>query len=63
MSIVFTCVYADTNECNKDNGGCEQECVNTVASFMCACGNGYVLASDGKHCNGKLHYNKLLKVT
>lgn len=25
---------------------------------MCACGTGYVLASDGRHCNSKLEcYN------
>ena len=50
-SICFLC--ADTNECNFNNGGCEQECVNTDDSFMCECRSGYVLSSDGKNCNGK----------
>ena len=53
--VCFSSSYpcADTNECNTNNGGCEQICVNTVDSFMCKCKSGYVLSSDGTHCDGK----------
>ena len=55
-SSSYACALcADTNECNTNNGGCEQECVNTDDSFMCECTSGYVLSSDGRHCNGKTY--------
>ena len=41
------------NECEDDNGGCEGTCINTVTSYECQCGDGYVLASDGFSCEGK----------
>ena len=33
--------------------GCQQECVNTNGSYMCACRSGYRLLSDGYSCIGK----------
>ena len=33
----------DINECEIDNGGCEQNCENTIGSFRCSCNTGYVL--------------------
>lgn len=30
----------DTNECMKNNGGCEQICINTPGSYQCACKDG-----------------------
>ncbi|XP_065334267.1 protein tolkin [Cloeon dipterum] len=39
------------DECASANGhDCEQECVNTLGSYYCACKIGYELHSDGKHC-------------
>ncbi|XP_072401756.1 very low-density lipoprotein receptor-like isoform X2 [Diabrotica undecimpunctata] len=37
------------NECNVDNGGCYQKCVDTPASFYCDCEVGYKLV-DNKTC-------------
>ena len=31
----------DINECDDDNGGCSQICLNTNGSFECECYNGY----------------------
>ncbi|XP_067933764.1 fibrillin-1-like isoform X2 [Watersipora subatra] len=58
--IVCTCDYGyrlvddetsciDLNECNYQNGGCDDTCVNTAGSFHCACSMGTV-GSDGKSC-------------
>lgn len=33
----------DINECAKDNGGCDQKCVNSPGSTACSCNPGYEL--------------------
>ncbi|MEJ1276392.1 tolloid-like [Cricetulus griseus] len=43
-------VSTDKDECAKDNGGCQQECVNTFGSYLCRCGNGYRLHENGHDC-------------
>ena len=43
-------VYADIDECDEDNGNCEQECFNTPGSFQCSCGSGFQLRDDGRTC-------------
>ena len=56
-----SCIYI--NECEIDNGGCEQNCENTIGSSRCSCNTGYVLHNitqcdvnecqdDGLVCNG-----------
>lgn len=40
----------DINECLNNNGGCNQECINTPGSYHCACEDGYVLGHDKKTC-------------
>nr|AAO22058.1 LZP variant II [Mus musculus] len=40
----------DENECEHNNGGCSEICVNLKNSHRCACGVGRVLRSDGKTC-------------
>ncbi|XP_006992477.2 tolloid-like protein 2 [Peromyscus maniculatus bairdii] len=42
--------FSDKDECAKDNGGCQQECVNTFGSYLCRCGNGYRLHENGHDC-------------
>uniref|UniRef100_A0A8P4KFM7 Growth arrest-specific protein 6 n=1 Tax=Dicentrarchus labrax TaxID=13489 RepID=A0A8P4KFM7_DICLA len=40
----------DVNECSSNNGGCNQECNNTMGSYRCSCHQGYMLV--GRHmCN------------
>ena len=54
--IIFNIVelfLIDTNECGIQNGGCNQTCVNTVASYHCECDNGYTLNPDGHGCDGE----------
>uniref|UniRef100_A0A8C6MNH6 Tolloid like 1 n=1 Tax=Moschus moschiferus TaxID=68415 RepID=A0A8C6MNH6_MOSMO len=52
--------FSDKDECSKDNGGCQHECVNTVGSYLCQCRNGFVL-HENKHdckeaeCEQKIH--------
>ena len=43
----------DINECQTNNGGCEQICTNTDGSFECSCNQGYSLSSDRTNCIGK----------
>ena len=46
---------ADINECSDSNGGCDNDCINTIGSFYCECDNGYTLQTNRKTCNGQLH--------
>ncbi|XP_069468280.1 oncoprotein-induced transcript 3 protein isoform X2 [Ambystoma mexicanum] len=43
-----TCL--DENECERNNGGCSETCVNLKNSYRCECGIGRVLGKDGKTC-------------
>lgn len=41
------------DECERENGGCADDCFNTVGSFMCKCSKkGFRLAVDGTTCEG-----------
>ncbi len=42
----------DNDECSANNGGCSDNCVNTVGSFSCTCPTGYQLDIDGRTCIG-----------
>lgn len=44
-------IYTDIRECDTNNGGCEQTCINTIGSFRCECRSGYILNSDGQTCD------------
>ncbi|XP_013781236.1 uncharacterized protein LOC106465521 [Limulus polyphemus] len=35
----------DRNECSRNNGGCDQQCVNKPGNFSCLCNTGYELYS------------------
>ncbi|KAK7489453.1 hypothetical protein BaRGS_00019252, partial [Batillaria attramentaria] len=39
------------NECSEDNHGCDQNCNNTVGSYICSCVDGYTLNADGRICD------------
>ncbi|KAG7279561.1 LOW QUALITY PROTEIN: hypothetical protein CRUP_034663, partial [Coryphaenoides rupestris] len=38
------------DECSKDNGGCQHECVNTLGSYACECRHGFVLHENQHDC-------------
>uniref|UniRef100_A0A8C8RBZ5 Growth arrest specific 6 n=1 Tax=Pelusios castaneus TaxID=367368 RepID=A0A8C8RBZ5_9SAUR len=40
----------DINECNVQNGGCNQVCLNSLGSYRCTCYSGYTLRKDNKIC-------------
>ncbi|KAF7665356.1 hypothetical protein LDENG_00145120 [Lucifuga dentata] len=40
--------FSDIDECSKENGGCQHECVNTFGSYSCQCHSSFVL-HDNKH--------------
>ncbi|XP_077592860.1 bone morphogenetic protein 1-like isoform X1 [Stigmatopora nigra] len=40
--------FSDVDECSQENGGCQQQCVNTMGSYKCQCRGGFVL-HDNKH--------------
>ena len=46
-------LFIDVDECLTNNGGCNQTCTNTIASFECSCGTGYILASNDLDCDGR----------
>ena len=52
--------FKDTNECNEYNGGCAQNCSNTVGSYVCSCRTGYTLDTDNHACNGEHNFLKSL---
>ncbi|KAG8592594.1 hypothetical protein GDO81_000555 [Engystomops pustulosus] len=40
----------DKDECSKENGGCQHECINTIGSYVCQCRNGFVLHENKHDC-------------
>ena len=40
----------DIDECALDIDGCDQTCTNTDGGFVCSCGPGSLLDTDGKTC-------------
>ena len=43
----------DVDECQTNNGGCNQTCTNEYGLFECSCDIGYTLALDGLDCDGE----------
>ena len=50
---MFGVIGVDEDECLTNNGGCDQNCTNTIGSFMCNCTSGYLLNEDMLQCNGQ----------
>ncbi|XP_059062223.1 collagen and calcium-binding EGF domain-containing protein 1-like isoform X2 [Achroia grisella] len=46
----------DIDECENNNGGCEQNCINDPGGFHCECLPPMVLARDGKKCQLPVPY-------
>ncbi len=63
LSTIFLTI--DTNECEDSNGGCQQNCTNTIGSFYCNCTDGF--SKSNFSCEGIessfffkfLYFNKL----
>ncbi|XP_077869189.1 uncharacterized protein LOC100367086 [Saccoglossus kowalevskii] len=52
----------DIDECITNNGGCEQDCTNTLGSFVCSCPEiGKVLQDDGLSC--AYDYDEVLRLS
>ncbi|XP_045620966.1 vitellogenin receptor isoform X2 [Procambarus clarkii] len=43
----------DVNECKSNTSVCDHFCTNTHGSFVCTCGEGYELQTDGVTCKTK----------
>ena len=41
----------DVNECDSNNGGCDQTCTNSDGSYSCSCASGYTLNADSHACD------------
>ena len=48
----------DIDECDLDNGNCQEVCNNTLGSFECDCRTGFTLQPDGRTCRGTIHAQK-----
>ena len=53
MNIFLTSYNTDKIECDFENGGCEETCINTVGSYYCHCDVPNTLAVDNRTCTGK----------
>ena len=52
--VLLNHVFTDINECETNNGGCSQNCNNTVGGFSCSCNSNFTLDIDKRTCNGNL---------
>lgn len=69
VNTVFLCCYditssydvasstlIDVDECSGGSARCSQDCMNTIGSFTCDCGDAYMLDSNGFCCTGRENY-------
>ena len=52
-ALVNTYVHVDIDECGLGTDQCAQNCHNYIGSYTCSCNAGYILNSDGCHCDGR----------
>ena len=53
--------YLDINECEDNNGGCSQLCINTIGSYYCNCNTGYHFIDNSTTiCIGRYSCEKYL---
>ena len=53
LNLYFDDYLIDYPECNDNNGGCAQTCVELAGSYKCKCSAGYKLHQNGKDCVSK----------
>ncbi|KAK3741569.1 hypothetical protein QZH41_012512 [Actinostola sp. cb2023] len=46
----YVSFFAERNECENNNGGCAQLCLNTLGHYKCDCYPGFELHTNGKDC-------------
>ena len=65
-SAFYCCIdtfcTSDINECLTASHRCEQQCVNSLGSFHCACPRGWLLDSDYRYCAVSLAGQYHLKI-
>ena len=44
--------FSDDDECTAESALCEHDCINTPASYVCTCDDGYLIDENGWACNG-----------
>ena len=44
---------ADVDECEANNGGCEQTCTDNEGGYECTCGTGWSLNKNKHSCDGE----------
>ncbi|KAI5940124.1 Signal peptide, CUB and EGF-like domain-containing protein 1 [Manis javanica] len=54
LDKVHLVMSRDVNECTIDNGGCQDQCCNTIGSYYCKCQAGQKLEEDGRGCEDVL---------
>lgn len=57
------CASSDKDECSKENGGCQHECVNTFGSYSCQCRSGFVLHENKHDCKEGISPQILVSLT
>ena len=55
---IILCYDSLVDECETDNGGCEQVCTNTFLSYNCSCNDGYTFSAEGRTCRGSYFTKK-----
>ena len=52
--IARNVIITDIDECDDENGDCDQTCVNEEGTYHCECLSGYILDEDKMRCSGEL---------
>ena len=67
--LKIECVYysdaighQDIDECQMNNGGCEQVCTNTPGTRECSCNQGYSLDVNNVGCTGKKMWSYFITI-
>ena len=47
-------LFSEIDECSKNNGGCDQRCINEPGTYSCKCEMGYKLEDDNHSCAGSI---------
>ena len=53
LIIAVIIISVDVNECDINNGNCQQMCKNLYGRHSCSCREGFVLDSNKRTCSGK----------